>query len=147
MLSNQKGAQSVEFAMIVLPFLLLSIGFFEICRLLLVHLLFDVAINAGARDVKTRLTSPVSEQVFIEAVAKFPLIEKNNITLLDTLYAKSFSDLLNNKQAPKNQAQLGEYNVHYAFSFALLPSLSIFLSKPADDKITFKKKVLVSYEK
>ncbi|WP_261886623.1 TadE/TadG family type IV pilus assembly protein [Vibrio pomeroyi] len=147
MLSRQKGAQSVEFAMLVVPFLILIIGFFEICRLLLVNIILDVAVNAGVREAKTRPISPISDQAFAETIAKFPLIDKSKLVLdRSPLYAENFSDLVNNKSVSKSRAVLGEYDVSYSFSFALLPSLTAQLSEPIGNMTTLKRKVLVSYD-
>ncbi|MEZ8235979.1 TadE/TadG family type IV pilus assembly protein [Vibrio splendidus] len=146
MLSRQKGAQSVEFAMLVIPFLILIIGFFEICRLLLVNIILDVAVNAGVREAKTRPISPISDQAFAETIAKFPLISKDKISLSSPLYAENFSDLVNEKPVSKSRAVLGEYKVSYSFSFALLPNLSTQFSESIGNMTTLKRKVLVSYD-
>ena len=146
MLSRQKGAQSVEFAMLVIPFLILIIGFFEICRLLLVNIIFDVAVNAGVREAKTRPISPNSDLAFTESIAQFPLISKDKISLSSPLYAENFSDLVNNKSVSKSRAVLGEYKVSYSFSFALLPNLSTQFSESIGNMTTLKRKVLVSYD-
>lgn len=147
MLSRQKGAQSVEFAMLVIPFLILIIGFFEICRLLLVNIIFDAAVNAGVREAKTRPISPISDQAFAETIAKFPLIDKSKLVLdRSPLYAENFSDLVNNKSVSKSRAMLGEYDVSYSFSFALLPNLSTQFSESIGNMTTLKRKVLVSYD-
>ncbi|PTO93327.1 TadE/TadG family type IV pilus assembly protein [Vibrio splendidus] len=146
MLSRQKGAQSVEFAMLVVPFLILIIGFFEICRLLLVNIILDVAVNAGVREAKTRPISPISDQAFAETIAKFPLISKDKISLSSPLYAENFSDLVNEKPVSKSRAVLGEYKVSYSFSFALLPNLSTQFSESIGNMTTLKRKVLVSYD-
>ncbi|MEZ9268171.1 TadE/TadG family type IV pilus assembly protein, partial [Vibrio splendidus] len=141
MLSRQKGAQSVEFAMLVIPFLILIIGFFEICRLLLVNIILDVAVNAGVREAKTRPISPISDQAFAETIAKFPLISKDKISLSSPLYAENFSDLVNEKPVSKSRAVLGEYKVSYSFSFALLPNLSTQFSESIGNMTTLKRKV------
>ena len=146
MLSRQKGAQSVEFAMLVIPFLILIIGFFEICRLLLVNIILNVAVNAGVREAKTRPISPISDQAFAETIAKFPLISKDKISLSSPLYAENFSDLVNEKPVSKSRAVLGEYKVSYSFSFALLPNLSTQFSESIGNMTTLKRKVLVSYD-
>ncbi|MDP2588689.1 MULTISPECIES: TadE/TadG family type IV pilus assembly protein [Vibrio] len=146
MLSRQKGAQTVEFAMLVVPFLILIIGFFEICRLLLVNIILDVAVNAGVREAKTRPISPISDQAFAETIAKFPLISKDKISLSSPLYAENFSDLVNEKPVSKSRAVLGEYKVSYSFSFALLPNLSTQFSESIGNMTTLKRKVLVSYD-
>ncbi|WP_439146338.1 TadE/TadG family type IV pilus assembly protein [Vibrio sp.] len=146
MLSRQKGAQSVEFAMLVIPFLILIIGFFEICRLLLVNIIFDVAVNAGVREAKTRPISPISDLAFTETIAQFPLINKDKISLSSPLYAENFSDLVNNKSVSKSRAVLGEYNVSYSFSFAFLPNLSTQFSESIGNMTKLKRKVLVSYD-
>lgn len=146
MLSRQKGAQSVEFAMLVIPFLILIIGFFEICRLLLVNIIFDVAVNAGVREAKTRPISPISDLAFTESIAEFPLISKDKISLSSPLYAENFSDLVNNKSVSKSRAVLGEYNVSYSFSFAFLPNLSTQFSESIGNMTKLKRKVLVSYD-
>ncbi|NOJ06687.1 TadE/TadG family type IV pilus assembly protein [Vibrio splendidus] len=146
MLSRQKGAQTVEFAMLVVPFLILIIGFFEICRLLLVNIILDVAVNAGVREAKTRPISPISDQAFTETIAKFPLISKDKISLSSPLYAENFSDLVNEKPVSKSRAVLGEYKVSYSFSFALLPNLSTQFSESIGNMTTLKRKVLVSYD-
>lgn len=146
MLSRQKGAQSVEFAMLVIPFLILIIGFFEICRLLLVNIIFDVAVNAGVREAKTRPISPISDLAFTESIAQFPLISKDKISLSSPLYAENFSDLVNNKSVSKSRAVLGEYNVSYSFSFAFLPNLSTQFSESIGNMTKLKRKVLVSYD-
>lgn len=146
MLSRQKGAQSVEFAMLVIPFLILIIGFFEICRLLLVNIIFDVAVNAGVREAKTRPISPISDLAFTETIAQFPLISKDKISLSSPLYAENFSDLVNNKSVSKSRAVLGEYNVSYSFSFAFLPNLSTQFSESIGNMTKLKRKVLVSYD-
>ncbi len=101
-----KGAQTVEFAMLVVPFLILFIGFFEICRLLLVNIIFDVAVNAGVPG-KTRPISPISDQAFAETIAKFPLIDKSKLVLDPSpLYAENFSDLVNEKPVSKKQSSV-----------------------------------------
>lgn len=146
MLSRQKGAQSVEFAMLVIPFLILIIGFFEICRLLLVNIIFDVAVNAGVREAKTRPISPISDLAFTESIAQFPLISKDKISLSSPLYAENFSDLVNNKSVSKSRAVLGEYNVSYSFSFAFLPNLSTQFFESIGNMTKLKRKVLVSYD-
>ncbi|KPL96547.1 TadE/TadG family type IV pilus assembly protein [Vibrio splendidus] len=146
MFSRQKGAQTVEFAMLVVPFLILIIGFFEICRLLLVNIILDVAVNAGVREAKTRPISPISDQAFAETIAKFPLISKDKISLSSPLYAENFSDLVNEKPVSKSRAVLGEYKVSYSFSFALLPNLSTQFSESIGNMTTLKRKVLVSYD-
>lgn len=146
MLSRQKGAQSVEFAMLVIPFLILIIGFFEICRLLLVNIIFDVAVNAGVREAKTRPISPISDLAFTESIAEFPLISKDKISLSSPLYAENFSDLVNNKSVSKSRAVLGEYNVSYSFSFAFLPNLSTQFFESIGNMTKLKRKVLVSYD-
>ena len=146
MLSRQKGANSVEFLMITLPFLLLILGFFEICRLLLVNIIFDVAVHAGAREVKTRPVDPLSNQVFIDTIDKFPLIDRSKIKLSQPLYVENLPDLVNEKAAPISKAVLGEYTVSYASSFALLPSLSTRFLERTGNITTLEKKVLVSYD-
>lgn len=146
MISRQKGANSVEFLMITLPFLLLILGFFEICRLLLVNIIFDVAVNAGAREVKTRPIGPISNQVFIDTIDKFPLIDRSKIKLSQPLYVENLPDLVNEKAAPISKAVLGEYTVSYASSFALLPSLSTRFLERTGNITTLEKKVLVSYD-
>ncbi|KAB0480325.1 pilus assembly protein [Vibrio chagasii] len=146
MLSRQKGANSVEFLMITLPFLLLILGFFDICRLLLVNIIFDVAVNAGAREVKTRPVGPLSNQVFIDTIDKFPLIDRSKIKLSQPLYVENLPDLVNEKAAPISKAVLGEYTVSYASSFALLPSLSTRFLERTGNITTLEKKVLVSYD-
>ncbi|MEZ9535198.1 hypothetical protein A165_21370 [Vibrio tasmaniensis ZS-17] len=147
MLSRQKGSQTVEFAMLVVPFLILIIGFFEICRLLLVNIILDVAVNAGVREAKTLPISPISDQVFAETIAKFPLIDKSKLVLDPSpLYAENFSDLVNEKPVSKSRAVLGEYKVSYSFSFALLPNLSTQFSESIGNMTTLKRKVLVSYD-
>ena len=146
MLSRQKGANSVEFLMITLPFLLLILGFFEVCRLLLVNIIFDVAVHAGAREVKTRPVGPISNQVFIDTIDKFPLIDRSKIKLSHPLYVENLPDLVNEKAAPISKAVLGEYTVSYASSFALLPSLSTHFSERTGNITTLEKKELVSYD-
>lgn len=146
MLSRQKGANSVEFLMITLPFLLLIIGVFEICRLLLVSIIFDVAVHAGAREAKTRPFGPISNQVFIDTIDSFPLLDRSKIKLSQPLYVENLPDLVNRKAAPISKAVLGEYTVSYAFSFALLPSLSTRFFERTGKMTTLKQKVLVSYD-
>ncbi len=146
MLSRQKGANSVEFLMITLPFLLLIIGVFELCRLLLVNIIFDVAVHAGAREVKIRPFGPISNQVFIDTIDKFPLLDRSKIKLSQPLYVENLPDLVNRKAAPISKAVLGEYTVSYAFSFALLPSLSTQFLERSGKMTTLEKKVLVSYD-
>ena len=146
MLSRQKGANSVEFLMITLPFLLLILGFFEICRLLLVNIIFDVAVHAGAREVKTRPFGPISNQVFIDTIDSFPLIERSKIKLSQPLYVENLPDLVNRKAAPISKAVLGEYTVSYGFSFALLPSLSTRFLERTGQMTTLERRVLVSYD-
>ncbi|CAH6804883.1 Pilus assembly protein [Vibrio chagasii] len=146
MLSRQKGANSVEFLMITLPFLLLIIGVFEICRLLLVSIIFDVAVHAGAREVKIRPVGPIANQVFIDTIDKFPLLDRSKIKLSQPLYVENLPDLVNRKAAPISKAVLGEYTVSYAFSFALLPSLSTQFLERIGKMTTLEKKVLVSYD-
>lgn len=146
MLSRQKGANSVEFLMITLPFLLLILGVFEICRLLLVNIIFDVAVHAGAREVKIRPVGPISNQVFIDTIDKFPLLDRSKIKLSQPLYVENLPDLVNRKSAPISKAVLGEYTVSYAFSFALLPSLSTHFLERTGQMTTLERKVLVSYD-
>ena len=146
MLSRQKGANSVEFLMITLPFLLLILGFFEICRLLLVNIIFDVAVHAGAREVNTRPVGPISNEVFIDTIDKFPLIDRSKIKLSQPLYVENLPNLVNEKAAPISKAVLGEYTVSYASSFALLPSLSTRFLERTGNITTLEKKVLVSYD-
>ncbi|CAH6834973.1 Pilus assembly protein [Vibrio chagasii] len=146
MLSRQKGTNSVEFLMITLPFLLLIIGVFEICRLLLVSIIFDVAVHAGAREVKIRPVGPIANQVFIDTIDKFPLLDRSKIKLSQPLYVENLPDLVNRKAAPISKAVLGEYTVSYAFSFALLPSLSTQFLERIGKMTTLEKKVLVSYD-
>ena len=58
-MKRQRGSQSLEFAMIALPFVLLLLATFELTRFLWVNMVFDSAVNQAMHSLGHTSTSNV----------------------------------------------------------------------------------------
>ncbi|MGF1753182.1 pilus assembly protein [Vibrio makurazakiensis] len=146
MMKRQSGSQSLEFTMVLIPFLILILGFFELSRLLLVNIIFDSAVSAGVRDVRSLAGGLRSEQTFIKKIGQFPMLETDKLTVSPPLYGKTISDIANLASVSYADAKLGEYKITYEFSFVLLPGLSEKFTESVGNFTTLSRKVLVSYD-
>ncbi len=143
---RQKGSQSLEFTMILIPFLILMLGFFEISRLLLINSLFESAVSAGAREVRSLPKGFRSEQAFANKIGQFPLIDVHNLSISTSLYGKTLQDIAHSTSVSRQEAKLAEYQITYKYTFTFLPSLSDTFSDSIGSLTTLKRRVLVSYD-
>ncbi len=138
----QRGSQSLEFAMIALPFVLLFLAIFELTRFFWINMVFDSAVNQAMRVA--RVIPPVStaDQRIKEKIASYPLLEEEKVELSAPRYAGSVSDLAYYRMTSSSQAKLGQYTVKYHFSFLLIPRLSAVLQ----ESMTLQRVMVVAYD-
>lgn len=146
MMRQQKGSQSIEFAMVLIPFLLLFIGFFEISRVLLVSAIFESAVSAGVREVRVLPQGLRAEQTFRDEIDQFPMLDVDNLTITATAYGVSLNDIANVVPVLKRDAILAEYQITYNYELVILPGLSDYFSDSIDDMTELNRRVLVSYD-
>lgn len=142
-MKRQQGSQTVEFALVALPFILLLLAIFELTRLLWVNMAFESAVNKAMRTARVMAPSYTTDQMIRTEIASFPMIDQEHLALSVPRYAKSLSDLANYRQSSASEASLGQYIVTYDFSFLLVPQLSDQFPQATQ----FKRAVLVAYDK
>lgn len=141
-MKRQRGSQSLEFAMIALPFVLLLLATFELTRFLWVNMVFDSAVNQAMRVARVIPPAYAADQSVKEKIASFPLLEEEKIELSAPRYAASVSDLAHYRMASSSQAKLGQYIVKYHFSFLLVPKLSAVWQ----ESMTLQRVMVVAYD-
>lgn len=141
-MKRQRGSQSLEFAMIVLPFVLLLLAVFELTRFLWLNMVFDSAVNQAMRVARVIPPASAADQSVKEKMASFPLLEEEKIELSAPRYAGSVSDLAYYHMTSASQAKLGQYTVKYHFSFFLVPRLSAVWQ----ESMTLQRVMVVAYD-
>ena len=142
-ITQQNGGQTVEFAMISLPFMVLFLALFEVVRLFWIAFIFEYAVNKSSREVRAMTPSSVVGEYIKHKIAEFPLLVAEQVTVLQPRYAESVVSLAKNRLAPSVlNASLAEYEIVYKASFVLLPRLLAPLSEVTE----FRRVVLISHD-
>jgi hypothetical protein len=141
-MKRQRGSQSLEFAMIALPFVLLLLAIFELTRFLWLNMVFDSAVNQAMRVARVIPLAYATDQSIKEKIASYPLLEEEKVELSAPRYAGSVSDLAQYRASYSSQAKLGQYTVKYHFSFLLVPKLSAAWQK----SMTLQRVMVVAYD-
>ncbi|KLN66727.1 MULTISPECIES: TadE/TadG family type IV pilus assembly protein [Vibrio] len=142
-MKRQQGSQTLEFAMIALPFVLLILAIFELTRFLWINMIFESAVNSAMREVRVLSPSYTADQKFAARIAEFPLLRSEDIEVSQPRYAKTFAQLAQKTSVSSSQAILGEYSVSYRFAFLVVPRLNEAFS----EVMTLKRTVVVSYDR
>jgi len=141
-MKKQAGSQTLEFAMIALPFLILILAIFELTRFLWVNMVFDSAVNHALRVARVMEPSYIADQAFKAKIGEYPLIDSAKLEVTQPIYAKTISDLANTHYTSSSQAQLGQYTVTYSFAFLLVPKLSEYFV----ELVSLERTVVVAYD-
>ncbi|TFH93248.1 TadE/TadG family type IV pilus assembly protein [Vibrio ouci] len=141
-MKRQRGSQSLEFAMIALPFVLLLLVIFELTRFLWINMVFDSAVNQAMRVARVMPPTYAANQSVKAKIASYPLLEEEKVELSVPRYAGSVSDLAHYRMTSATQAKLGQYTVNYHFSFLLIPKLSAVWK----ESMTLQRVMVVAYD-
>ncbi|MDN3612286.1 TadE/TadG family type IV pilus assembly protein [Vibrio ostreicida] len=139
---KQSGSQTVEFALVLVPLMILLLATFEFTRLMWVKIIFDSAVEAAVREVRVLPPSPMVDRRIQDRIAAFPLLKFSQIKVGEPRYADSIQSLANNKSIGSSGAIISHYQIVYQFSFVLIPRLSEQFS----EHLTLTRQVLVTYD-
>lgn len=147
MIKSQQGSQTVEFAFLCLPFIILLFAFIEVSRFLLTNTLFEIAVTTAARDIRTSTQGIASENLFVQRVGEFPLLKASKLDVAAD-YAIDIKELTKkNYTVPafvkgSEITPVAVFTSSYQFQFLLIPALTGSIT----EMVTFTKTVLVTYE-
>ena len=142
MFRRNKGSQTIEFALIILPLMILVLVGFELVRLMWVTMVFESAVSSAIRDARTMIPSPTVAEKMREHIAQFPLLSLDNIQVDAPSYADSVASLASGQLVSSPQAMLAQYRINYQFQFLLAPKFSESLPSVTN----LNRTVLVSYD-
>ncbi|NOH71553.1 pilus assembly protein [Vibrio pectenicida] len=141
-LRRQSGSQTIEFAMVILPLMMVFLVGFEVVRLMWVTMIFESAVSSAMRNARTMTPSSFVEEQISDQIAKFPLLTAGNIQIDIPRYADSVASLASGDLISSHQATIAEYKIRYHFHFLLAPRLS----EAFPSMTTLSRTVMVSYD-
>ncbi|NOH53535.1 pilus assembly protein [Vibrio coralliilyticus] len=141
-IKKQSGSQTIEFAMVIVPLLIVFLAVFELTRFLWTGFILDSAVASSAREVRVLTASSDVLNKMKNVIAGFPLLKSESITVTATKYADSVESLANNNMTSVSNAVLAEYQISYQFSFVVVP----YLAEQFPSVSELKRTVLVSYD-
>ncbi|GLT19114.1 hypothetical protein GCM10007938_28960 [Vibrio zhanjiangensis] len=139
---SQSGSQTIEFAMVILPLMMVVLVVFEVVRLMWVTMVFESAVMSAVRSVRTMVPSAIVEEQIRTHIAEFPLLTLENIQVDTPRYADSVASLASQQWVSAQYAVVAEYHIHYQFRFLLAAKLT--QAFPA--LTTLSRTVMVSYD-
>lgn len=126
---EKKGAIAVEFALVLIPYLLLFLLTAEVCRMFYVSSVINLSLAESSRYAANNREISYKES-FIKNYKKnlnsFPLLSNNNQLSFDVYYCGTIEDIILDKctKNNKNKKPLAIYHIDYNYKpvFFILPN-------------------------
>lgn len=141
-MKRHSGSQTIEFAMVIVPLMIVLLAAFEFARLMWVTMIFESAVNAAVRDVRTLPPSTTLDGQIRARIASFPLLDLEKIDIDPPRYSDSVQSLELGRTTTSLTAVMAEYHIRYRFTFLLVPALSETFPSVA----SLSRTVLVSHD-
>ncbi|MER2496683.1 TadE family protein [Vibrio neptunius] len=123
-MKRHSGSQTIEFAMVIVPLMIVLLATFEFVRLMWVTMIFESAVNAAVREIRTLPPSTMLDNQIRDRIASFPLLDLEKIDIDPPRYSDSVQSLALGIKVTPLSAVMTEYQIRYRFSFLLVPALS-----------------------
>ncbi|KGA48793.1 putative tight adherance operon protein [Yersinia frederiksenii] len=150
---SDSGAISLEFALLIGPFLLLVFLFLEICRVIFISAALDLAVAESGREASFDSRASINYRTsFIHSLENnsqlWPWLGNSDaITIEDVLYCRTVEELVANNclaSTPASGAKLAVYSIKYQYSPVL--AQLFFLSSFKDSLLSRKVVYVQHYE-
>ncbi|MCG7496167.1 pilus assembly protein [Vibrio sp. Of7-15] len=143
MRSRQRGGQTIEFALTLLPFMCMFIIFIEICRFLLVNSLLDSAL---AKSTFEQTSTTVNDDIAVSIkenidANNWPLIQMDKLKI-EGRYFSDFNELVDDNSVTSHTNQpYAQYKLTYTMEFMGISFLPVLF----DGEHTFTKTIYVAH--
>lgn len=143
MRNRQRGGQTIEFALTLLPFMCMFIIFIEICRFLLVNSLLDSALAKSTFEQTSTTANDDIALLIKESIDAndWPLIKMDKLTI-EGRYFLGFNELVDDNSVTRHTNQpYAQYTLTYTMAFMGIPFLPVLF----DGEHTFTKTIYVAH--
>ncbi|MDA5483270.1 TadE/TadG family type IV pilus assembly protein [Yersinia intermedia] len=150
---SDSGATSLEFALLIGPFLLLIFLFLEICRVIFISAALDLAVAESGREASFDSRSSVNYRTsFIHSLEKnsqlWPWLGSSDAIIIgDVLYCRTVDELVASNcraSTAASGAKLAIYSIKYQYNPVL--TQLFFLSSFKDSLLSRKVVYVQHYE-